>query len=493
LRLCDVATLCTNRIPYKTLLPGIPKIPIMWDLSSLERSFHAYLAKIDRVTPSVHRGDILGELSARYDFSTPKPLDAIVDDVERWMITGVLHSNHPRFFGLFNPQVRFASVVADLIVAAANPQVGAWFHAPAAVEIEEHTLRFFAHKFGMPDATAHFTSGGSEANLTAVLVAIERAFPAARVDGMRAIAKRPVFFLSAEAHHSFDKIAQQTGLGRSAVRFVDVDEHDRMRIDALERAIADARERGEAPFLVVATAGTTGTGAIDPLRDIADLCRDEGLWLHVDAAWGGAAAATHTLRHHLDGIELADSITCDAHKWLSVPMAAGMFFTPHGDAVLRAFGTNTPYVPKSAGPELYRESVQWSRRFIGLKLFMAMAELGEEGLARQIEHHAEIAAYLRDCVAAAGWTLVNDSPLAVVCFTHPSIATAEACRARAEAIVGRGRCWISPLIREGRVPALRACVTGYATTREDVDALIEELTLGASAPAASRPPVETRA
>jgi glutamate/tyrosine decarboxylase-like PLP-dependent enzyme len=449
----------------------------MWDLAALERDFNAYLSKIERVAPELAYGDVLRELAARYPFHEPRPVGTIVDDVERWMRTGILHSNHPRYFGLFNPQVRFSSVVADLIVAAANPQLGAWFHSPAPVEIEQHTLRFFARKFGMPDAAAHFTSGGSEANASAVLVAIEHHFPEAHADGARAIAKRPVFFASAEAHHSFDKIAQQTGLGRGAVRLVEADERDRMRVDALERAIGEAREHDEAPFLVVATAGTTGTGAIDPLRDIASVCRREGLWMHVDAAWGGAAAATPKLRSHLDGIELADSITCDAHKWLSAPIAAGMFFTTHGDALHRAFGTDTPYVPHSQGPEWYRESLQWTRRFIGLKMFMALAELGEEGLARQVEHHAEIASYLRDRIADAGWTITNDSPLAVVCFTNASIDTEERCRARADAIVQRGKCWLSALIRPGKPLALRACVTNYTTSREDIDVLIEELAL----------------
>lgn len=447
----------------------------MWDLAALERDFNTYLGKIDRVAPEVAYGDILRELEARYPFSDPRPLAAIVDDVERWMLTGIVHSNHPRYFGLFNPRVRFSSVVGDLIVAAANPNLGAWFHSPAAIEIEQHTLRFFARQFGMPDAAAHFTSGGSEANSSAALVAIEHCFPEARAGGTRAIAKRPVLFASTEAHHSFDKIAQQTGLGRGAVRLVETDERDRMRVDALRRAIAAARERGEAPFLVVATAGTTATGAIDPLRAIAELCKREGVWMHVDAAWGGAAAATRKLRRHLDGIELADSITCDAHKWLGAPIAAGMFFTPHGDVLQRAFGTDTPYVPHSQGPEWYRESLQWSRRFIGLKLFMALAEVGEEGLARQLEHHAEMAEYLRARLEDAGWTITSDSPLAVVCFTGPPIATEERCREKADAIVRRGKVWISALIREGKPPSLRACVTSYTTSREDVDVLLEEL------------------
>src|SRR5437762_1307075 len=438
----------------------------MWDADSFrERALQ------QPVAPRVQRGDITRELRARYSFDAPMTLSDVIEDVDRLLLTGNVHTIHPRYFGLFNPNVHESSVIAELMNAAINPQAGAWFHSPVAVEIEAHTLRFFARKFGMPEEYgAHFTTGGSEANLTSVLTALAHRFPEARNNGVRAISEQPVLLVSAESHHSFEKIAQHTGLGRDAVHVIEADEHDRMRVDALRAAIAKTRN----PFFVVATAGTTGSGAIDPIRDVAAICRDHGLWLHVDAAWGGAACVSARLRKHLDGIELADSITCDAHKWLSVPMGAGMFFTRHRAAIDAAFSVTTPYVPEGERqePDAYASSLQWSRRFIGLKVFMMLATLGEEALAKQIEHHVEIADYLRQRLIDEGFNVVSDSPLAVVCVAH-----AEAPRI-ANAIVERGKCWVSPLVREGKPPAIRMCITNFATKREDVDVLVEELLLG---------------
>ena len=462
-----------------------------WDLSAIERGFRSFLDRAEEqpVAPRIARGDVARELAERYRFDAPHTLEEIVADVDRLLLTGNLHTTHPRYFGLFNPSVRFASAMADLMVATANPQVGAWFHSPAAVEIEEHVLRFFARKFGLPEGTqAHFTSGGSEANLTAVLVAIAHHFPEARANGVRAIDGRPVLFASAESHHSFEKTAQHTGLGREALRIVATDDADRMRVDALREAIAEAREKGHRPFFVAATAGTTGTGAIDPLPEIAALCREEGLWLHADAAWGGAACLSPRLRPHLAGIEEADSITCDAHKWISAPMGAGMFFTRHAAAAAAAFGIHTPYVPKGEGahpPDSYAATLQWSRRFMGLKVFMLLAELGEEGLARQIERHAEVAEWLRRRLVEERFDVTSASPLAVVCFEHP-----EAQRI-ARTVVDRGRCWVSPLVRENRPPAVRACITNFETTVEDVNLLVEELV--AARAASSRSPEPARA
>jgi len=437
--------------------------------------FESFVDDVKRgpVAPHIAFGDTLRYLADRYPFDAPVPLREVADDVRRMLLHGNLHTTHPAYFGLFNPHVTLASVVADAMAASANPQVGGWFHSPAAVEIEQHVLHFFARRFGFDDdSLAHFTSGGSEANATAVMCALARRFPEWRRGGARALAKQPVLFVSVEAHHSFEKIAQQTGLGRDAVRLIDVDERDRMRPDALERAIAETRANGEEPFFVVATAGTTGSGAIDPLPEIADICARENLWMHADAAWGGAAAVSDRLRVHLAGIERADSITCDAHKWISVAMGAGMFFTRHREVLREAFSVDTPYVPKEeSGPDHYALSLQWSRRFIGLKVFLTLAELGADGLARQIEHHAAMADVLRDRLIANGWNVISDSPLAIVCFTRddvdiPAIATA---------VVKEGRAWISPLVREGRPPALRACVTNYETSERDIDTLMRAL------------------
>jgi len=279
---------------------------------------------------------------------------------------------HPRYFGLFNPSVTLASIVADTLVAMYNPQLATWRTSPAANEIERHTLAWLAGKFGLPATTmASFTSGGAESNLSAVIVALTRAFPQYGDDGLRSLSASPAIYVTREAHDSFCKIAHMTGIGRRALRTIATNRDLKMDLEDLSRRVAEDRRNGLVPIMVVGTAGTTAAGAIDPLPDLARFCRAESLWFHVDAAWGGAAILSPRLRGHLAGIDHADSITCDAHKWFSVPMGAGMFFCRHPDAVREAFRAQTSYMPgKTAGPvaDPYTTSVQWSRRFIGLKL-----------------------------------------------------------------------------------------------------------------------------
>ncbi|HEY0143014.1 MAG TPA: aminotransferase class V-fold PLP-dependent enzyme [Thermoanaerobaculia bacterium] len=420
------------------------------------------------VAPAIARGEIARELEARYQFDAPVALADAAADVVALLERADLLSAHPRYFGLFNPGVRFSSVVADLISASMNPQLGAWFHSPAGVEIEEHTLRYLLRAFGFDprSSAAHFTSGGSEANLTATLAALASAFPEIRGGGVRSLDRQPLLYVSSEAHHSFYKIARHTGLGDSAVRTIPADERFRMRVDALREAIAI-----EKPFMVVATAGTTAGGAIDPLDEIADVCAEHGIWLHVDAAWGGAAILSPRLKQHLRGIERADSITCDAHKWLSVAMGAGMFFTRHPEAIARAFEVDASYVPRGDEPDWYRASLQFSRRFIGLKLFLALAELGADGIAKQLEHQAAMADRLRAGLRANGWEIVNDSPFPLVCFRRDGVDAAELVRR----IVADGGHWISYALLGGEHGVARACITNHETSESDVDSLLAAL------------------
>lgn len=192
-----------------------------------------------------------------------------------------------------------------------------------------------------------------------------------------------------------------------------------------------------------------------------------GLWFHVDGAWGGAAALSSRLRPILAGIERADSITCDAHKWLSVPVGAGMFFCRHREAVEATFGTETAYVPDRVDDgRIYHfvTSMQWSRRFMGLKLFMMLAEHGIDGIAARIDRQTETGEYLRDQLARAGFRILNATPLPVVCFTHPSI---EAGEISTEGVVTELRrkqqAWISKTLLRGKTPPLRACIANFAT------------------------------
>jgi aromatic-L-amino-acid decarboxylase len=427
------------------------------------------------IVPSVTPQEIRGHLASRYDFTTPANLDDVCADVERMLRTWQVQVTHPRYFGLFNPSVTPASIVADTLVAMYNPQLATWRTSPAANEIERHTLAWLAGKFGLPtDAVGSFTSGGAEANLSAVVVALTRAFPDYGEGGLLHLVSPPTIYVTAEAHHSFNKIAHMTGLGRRALRIVASDRHLKMNLDDLARRVAEDRRQGFAPFMVVGTAGTTAAGVIDPLPDLARFCRAEDLWFHVDAAWGGAAILSPRLRGHLAGIEAADSITCDAHKWFSVPMGAGMFFCRHPGVVAEAFRAETSYMPgRTAGPVVdpYTTSVQWSRRFIGLKLFLALAHYGESGYVDMIEHQARMGDVLRESLAAAGWRIVNTTPLPLVCFTRDGLVTADFLSALYE----RQIAWMSEVRLGDGAPVLRACITSFRTTISDIECVVREM------------------
>ena len=239
------------------------------------------------------------------------------------------HVIHPRYFGLFNPTPIVWGQVADIICARLNPQLAVWSHAPAAVEIELATIRMVGARLGIPDAKGFFTGGGEEANRASVQIALVRAFPSIAEGGLRDLPAQPVFYASAESHLAWLKIAVALGLGRSALRLVPVDRDLKMDVSILREMIDSDHEAGRAPFMVAVTAGTTAAGVIDPLPEIANLAEESGLSFHVDAAWAGAAAFSDTWRLALQGISRADSVTIDAHKWLSQPMGTGILLARH--------------------------------------------------------------------------------------------------------------------------------------------------------------------
>ena len=278
-----------------------------------------------RVAPTVSSAEIRQRLEP-YTFARQVPLTVALRDVADMLRHGTLHAAHPRYFGLFVPGVHEAGIWADALAALYNPQLGAWWHAPAANEIEIHTLKFFANVIGFEADVAHFTSGGSEANLTALLAAIATAYPNALEDGVGEGAARGAVYVSSQAHHSIQKAVRIAGLGNRVLRIIPCNVHHQMDIVALREAVEMDAAAGRKPIMIVGTVGTTTAGAIDDLGAIGEVARANAAWFHVDAAWGGAAGFSEQLRPHLRGIDQADSVTWDAHKWLSVPMGAGMFF-----------------------------------------------------------------------------------------------------------------------------------------------------------------------
>jgi aromatic-L-amino-acid decarboxylase len=430
-----------------------------------------------RVAPVLDLEALRAEL-APFDFAAPMDpvaaLDRVADALEKHQV----HTAHPMYFGLFNPAPTTAGIAADALCAAFNPQLAAWSHNPYAAEAETHLVRALAARFGLPAATADGTlcSGGAEANHTAVLAALGHHFPAWRTEGLRALPASPVLYVSAEAHHSFLKAARLCGLGTAAVREIPVDDALRMRVDALGDAVRRDRAAGHLPFLVVATLGTTAAGAIDPVAGIADLAAREGLWLHADAAWGGAAVLVPELRAHLAGVERADSVTVDAHKWFSVPMAAGVFLTRHAGVLTSTFRVAAGYMPREAQAlgrdDPYAHSMQWSRRFIGLKLFLSLAVVGWDGYAESVKSMTTLGDRLRAGLRERGFEIRNRTPLPLVCSAPPGADDA-GLRALVDRVVGSGKAWVSFVLLAGRVPAVRACITSHRTEARHVDALVE--------------------
>jgi glutamate/tyrosine decarboxylase-like PLP-dependent enzyme len=427
------------------------------------------------VTPD----QVRAHLAEHYDFEAPIALDRLMQDVSAMLRQWNVHTTHPRYFGLFNPPAGLASVVADSLVALYNPQLATWSHAPAANEIEQFTLKYLMPYFGLDPATAfaNFTTGGAEANLSAVLSALTHRYPEYGDRGLLGSVKaQPLIYLSQEAHDSFVKIAHITGLGREALRVIPTDERLKMDVGALADQLARDEKAGSQPFMLVGTAGTTGAGVIDPLPELAAICRAKELWFHVDAAYGGAAILSPRLRVHLQGIEAANSITCDAHKWFSVSMSAGMFFCRHAQTVGRTFRVRADYMPGEIGDTVdpYLTTIQWSRRFIGLKLFMTLAEAGIYQFVAHIEHQADMGALLRRRLESHGWQILNETPLPVVCFTHAQLGPEDVSALLAR-VYAQKQVWISETRLKKHVPALRACITSFHTQAGDIDVLVEAL------------------
>jgi glutamate/tyrosine decarboxylase-like PLP-dependent enzyme len=439
------------------------------------------------VAQPVTQEEIIDQLR-RYDFQRPITLDELTEDVIRLFRNYSVQVTHPRYFGLFNPGVHNAGIIAETLAAVFNPQLAAWSHSPIANEIEQHVLQVFSGLLGFPNhaTAAHFTTGGQEANLTAVLVALNHKFPEWAEQGLATLKLRPRIYMSADSHGSILKAARICGLGSGAVRSLPT-RRPSFVVDSveLENAIAEDQKNGYFPLMVVGTAGTTSTGAVDPLPSLATLARKHGAWFHVDAAWGGSACLSPKLRKHIAGIELADSVTWDAHKWLSVPFSAGMFFSKHVESVYRAFSIQTGYMPARVGEALdpYATTIQWTRRTMGLKVFMSLAQLGLDGYCRLIEGQAEMGNFLRQRLKEEGYDVVNDTALPLSCFTHPLIRKGRLTTTEVlKRIYARGKVWISDVSPGEGERLLRACVTHYETNSDDIDCLIEELKRALSVP-----------
>lgn len=438
--------------------------------------------KLARATERVAKGPVRPTLNfdsfrselLDFDFETPRPLDELLSWTIDQMERGLVHITHPRYFGLFNPAPTFPAQCADRIAGVFNPQLATSATSPVAVEIEAHVIRSVARRAGFPpEAAGHFTSGGSEANYTALVCALTRANPDFATEGARAFDGPPMFYVSRESHLAWLKIAHQAGIGRSSVRLVATDGFGRMDEKALTDAVGGDLAIGRVPIMIAATAGTTNAGMIDPLWACAEVARSNNLWYHVDAAWGGALIASDRLRHVLAGIERADSVTIDAHKWFATTMGCGMFITRHPHVLSSAFQVSTSFMPSNI-PSLdpYVTSVQWSRRFLGLRMFLSLAAAGWSGYAEHIERSIRLTELLEAELVERGWKIANSSALGVLCIKPPP--GFGDVRSIVRRVLASGRAWVAAASFEGN-DIIRACVTNGETTEDDVLELVDTL------------------
>jgi len=405
-------------------------------------------------------------------------MDFVIEGLGKFAV----HTPHPMYYGLYNPRTTFPSILGDAIGAAFNPQLAAWSHAPFANEVENYMIGEFGKKFGFTNSCdGTFASGGAEANLTAVLVALCSKFPDYLNNGLQSLSKIPVFYASSESHHSFVKAARTAGLGMHALKLIPVDGKLMMDTAKLESQIQTDISDGLEPFMAIATAGTTGAGIIDPMKEIGKIAKKYKLWFHVDAAYGGAAILNDNLKPILSGIENADSITFDAHKWLSVPMAASLFLTPHKQILDQTFRISTQYMPKDAeGMEVidpYTHSIQWSRRFIGLKLYLSLLTFGWDGYIKVIQHQVNMGNYLRLELIKNNWTIYNETELPVICFNDNVLNNKpDFAKFISTKLIESGKAWIS-VYKIGDLETLRACITNYNTNENHINQLVELLNM----------------
>jgi glutamate/tyrosine decarboxylase-like PLP-dependent enzyme len=404
----------------------------------------------------------------------------VLDEVCREMVDKGFHVPSANYFGLMNPTPAYIAFLGEAFVAALNPQLATLARSQLASKIELETVRWIGERVGWTNSfNGTFTSGGNEANFSALALALAWRFPNAIEDGVACIGGQPVVYASQEAHHSLDKSAGLLGIGRKGLRRLPVDTQLQLDVQALEQALAEDHASGKKPFCVVATAGTTNSGIVDDIHALSDLCRRHALWLHVDGAYGAAAIFSDRHRHVVKGIELADSITMDPHKWLAVPYAAGVILTSHPEVMEQAFAVSAAYMPKAAGaylPDNARISTQWTRRMNSLKLWLTLRVHGRQSYEEHIDRQMKLASKFADWIRRSeSFELAAPQVLPIVNFRLkpagvPESHMAAVHAAIVEEVTRSGERYISETIANGR-SVIRMMVISYLTEQRHLDAL----------------------
>ncbi|MCJ9430705.1 pyridoxal phosphate-dependent decarboxylase family protein [Kordiimonas marina] len=365
-----------------------------------------------------------GEIKAQLPALPPEggePFADLMADFERIIVPGVTHWQHPRFFAYFPANVTPPSVLAEMLVSAMGVNAMLWETSPAATELEEQMLAWLGTMLKLPkDWSGVIQDTASSATFCAVLMARERATDwAVNADGLQD-APKLAFYTSAEAHSSLEKAVKMAGLGRASLRFVPTDKDRAMQPAALAAMMEEDRKNGVKPAMVMATVGTTGVGACDPLQAIGIIARANGALFHVDAAWAGSAMICPEFRHLLDGIESADSFVFNPHKWMGVQFDCSAHYVRERETLVRTFSIAPAYLKTREGVTDYRDwGIQLGRRMRALKLWFVIRSYGVEGLRTMIRNHVAWARELADVIRTTDdFELVTGPILSLMSFRY---------------------------------------------------------------------------
>jgi aromatic-L-amino-acid decarboxylase len=424
-----------------------------------------------------------GDVRASLPPSPPadgETMRAILDDFERQIVPGITHWNHPAFFGYFATSSSVPGILAELLVAAIDVKAMLWKTSPAATELEEVVTDWLRQMLGLSDGWFGITTDTASISSMLAIAAAREAKPELQIRerGMagRSDLPRLRVYCSTHAHSSVDKAALALGIGLENVVKIGDDEQFRMRPERLARAIAEDRARGFLPLACVATVGTTSMTSIDPVPALAEICRREQVWLHVDGAYGGILAIAPEFRYVLDGVDGADSLVVNPHKWLFTPFDCSVFYLKRPEVLKRAFSLVPEYLVTREQDEVvnYMDyGVQLGRRFRALKLWMVIRAFGVNGLAARLREHCALATRFANWVSESDdWRLMAPVPFSLVCFRHApaGMSDAEADRVNEEimhAVNAGGDVFLSHTKLDGRF-TLRLAIGNIRTTEEHV-------------------------
>src|SRR5438067_3737095 len=427
-------------------------------------------------------------------FDEPMPIDGesadeILTRFERDIAPHAMQIPSPRYFGQFNPTPLAIGVWADALCSALNQNAGAWRNGPTSALIEDRAIRWLCELLGYgPGAFGVLASGGSEANLIALKCARDSVADNITGLGMRT-AGELVVYASEQCHFSVEKSIDILGLGRKSLRKIETDARFHIRLDLLREAIDEDRAEGRVPCCIVGMAGATSTGVIDSLPELAAIARENDCWFHVDAAYGGGLGFSDQHRHKLRGIELANSITFDPHKWMFVPFACGATLVRDGGRVLRdSFDISPEYLSEDRGGadveyDFFRYGQMGTRRFNALKLWMACQFRGKRGYAETVERHIELTNHFAGRLdELPDFERVGEIETAVCCFQYlpewvralPPTDQDRVQQALQQRIEKSGQAFFPSTILHGR-RALRVNLNSYLTETRHVDDLLESL------------------